>query len=86
MTLRKDLTVGAGVSTQVCVISRTRHLYANIGGIASLDGFRARVPAMLSIWLGCGLRRRELIDLTFEHIQRREEHWAIVDLHERPGY
>lgn len=49
-----------------------------------MDGFRARVPAMLSIWLGCGLRRRELIDLTFEHIQRREEHWAIVDLHERP--
>jgi integrase len=81
VTLRKDLTGGNRRQCQVCVISRTRHLYANIGGIGSLDEFRARVPAMLSIWLGCGLRRRELIDLTFEHIQRRDEHWAIVDLH-----
>ncbi len=30
--------------------------------------------------LGCGLRRHELTDLTLEHLQRREDHWAIVDL------
>jgi integrase len=30
--------------------------------------------------LAFGLRRRELADLTFDHIQRREDHWAIVDL------
>jgi hypothetical protein len=30
--------------------------------------------------LGCGLRRRELADLDFRHLQQREEHWAIVDL------
>jgi site-specific recombinase XerD len=30
--------------------------------------------------LGCGLRRRELAELTLESIQRREERWAIVDL------
>jgi integrase len=34
----------------------------------------------LAILLGCGLRRRELSDLTMESIQKREERWAIVDL------
>jgi integrase len=36
--------------------------------------------------LGCGLRRRELADLDFTHLQRREEHWAIVDLVGRGGH
>jgi site-specific recombinase XerD len=44
----------------------------------SLKGKRVR--AILAVLLGCGLRRRELIDLTSDHIQRGEEHWAIVDL------
>jgi site-specific recombinase XerD len=44
----------------------------------TLKGKRDR--AILAILLGCGLRRRELTDLTFGHIQRREDHWAIVDL------
>jgi site-specific recombinase XerC len=35
--------------------------------------------AILAILLG-GLRRHELPDLDFVHLQRREEHWAIVDL------
>jgi integrase len=35
---------------------------------------------MLAILLGCGLRRRELAELTFDSLQRREERWAIVDL------
>jgi integrase len=33
-----------------------------------------------AVLLGCGSRRSELIDLTLNHIQRREDHWAIVDL------
>jgi site-specific recombinase XerD len=41
---------------------------------------------MLAVLLGCGLRRRELIDLTFDHIQRREDHWAIVDLVGKGGH
>ena len=36
--------------------------------------------------LGCGLRRGELIDLTSDHIQRREDHWAIVDLVGKAGH
>jgi integrase len=44
----------------------------------TLKGKRAR--AILAVLLGCGLRRRELADLDFVHLQQREEHWAIVDL------
>jgi site-specific recombinase XerD len=44
----------------------------------TLTGKRNR--AMLAILLGCGLRRRELAELTFDSLQRREERWAIVDL------
>ncbi len=44
----------------------------------SVKGKRDR--AILAVPLGCGLCRKELIDLSFDHIQRREDHWAIVDL------
>jgi site-specific recombinase XerD len=39
-----------------------------------------RDQAMLALALGCGLRRLELVQLTVEHLQRREDHWVIVDL------
>jgi integrase len=39
-----------------------------------------RDQAILAVLLGCGLRRRELADFDFGHLQQREEHWAIVDL------
>src|SRR5438876_9530084 len=44
----------------------------------TLKGKRDR--ALLGILLGCGLRRREAAELEFAHIQRREDHWALVDL------
>jgi site-specific recombinase XerD len=50
----------------------------------TLKGVRDR--ATLATLLGCGLRRRELADLDFAHIQRREEHWAIVDLVGKGGH
>jgi site-specific recombinase XerD len=50
----------------------------------SLKGKRDR--AILAVLLGCGLRRRELTDLTVDHLQRREDHWAIVDLVGKAGH
>ena len=35
---------------------------------------------MISVLLGCGLRRAELPSLEIEDMQIRQEHWAIVDL------
>src|SRR5262249_28288901 len=34
----------------------------------------------------CGLRRRELAELTFDHLQQREDHRAIVDLVGKAGH
>src|SRR4030095_10933345 len=50
----------------------------------TLKGKRDR--AIIAVLLGCGLRRRELADLTFDHLQRREDHWAIVDLIGKGGH
>jgi site-specific recombinase XerD len=36
--------------------------------------------ALLTILLGCGLRRSEASKLTVEHVQLREARWVIVDL------
>jgi integrase len=44
-----------------------------------LKGKRDR--AQLAVLIGCGLRRSEVSDLAFEHIQQRDGRWAIVDLH-----
>lgn len=52
--------------------------------VATLKGKRDR--AMIAVLLECGLRRRELADLSFDHLQRREERWAIVDLIGKGGH
>jgi site-specific recombinase XerD len=50
----------------------------------SLKGKRDR--ALLATLLGCGLRRRESAELDFGHLQRRDEHWARVDLIGKGGH
>jgi site-specific recombinase XerD len=45
-----------------------------------------RDRAILAVLLGCGLRRRELTKLDLQHFQRREDHWAIVDLIGKAGH
>lgn len=42
--------------------------------------------ALLALLLACGLRRHEAVALRFDHLQQREEHWAIVDLVGKVGH
>src|SRR3954471_17600198 len=49
-----------------------------------LKGKRDR--AMLALLLACGLRRHEAVALRLDHLQQREEHWAIVDLVGKSGH
>jgi site-specific recombinase XerD len=49
-----------------------------------LKGKRDR--ALLALLLACGLRRHEAVPLTLDHLQQREEHWAIVDLVGKGGH
>src|SRR6266705_3403216 len=54
---------------------------------ASADTLRSkRNRAMLSLLIGCGLRRAELLGLTMNSIQLREEHWVIADLVGKGGH
>jgi integrase/recombinase XerD len=39
-----------------------------------------RDRALLAILIGCGLRRSEAANLTFEHVQQRDGRWVLVDL------
>ncbi|MDO8972231.1 MAG: tyrosine-type recombinase/integrase [Saprospiraceae bacterium] len=39
-----------------------------------------RDHAIIAVMIGTGLRRSELVSLTFEHIQQRENRWIIADI------
>jgi site-specific recombinase XerC len=45
-----------------------------------------RDVAMISILLGCGLRRAELASLSKQDVQIRQGHWVIVDLVGKGGH
>jgi site-specific recombinase XerD len=49
-----------------------------------LKGKRDR--ALLALLLACGLRRHEAVALRLDHLQQREEHWAVVDLVGKAGH
>jgi integrase len=41
---------------------------------------------MLCLLLACGLRRHELVALRVDDLQKREDHWALVDLVGKAGH
>jgi len=43
-----------------------------------IEGLRDR--AILALLLGCGLRRAEAANLTFDRIQQRDGRWVLVDI------
>ena len=47
---------------------------------AKCVGIRVGNRAILSVLMGCGLRRSEVAALTFAHVQQRDGRWCIVDL------
>jgi len=56
-------------------------------GAESADTLRSRRNrALLSLLIGCGLRRAELTTLRFEDFQLREGRWVIADLRGKGGH
>ena len=50
----------------------------NAPDTSTLKGLRDR--ALLAVALGCGLRRTEIVNLTFQHVQQRDGRWVIIDI------
>lgn len=50
----------------------------NVPDITKISGLRDR--AVLSVLLGCGLRRAELVLITVDHIQKRDKAWVLANL------
>jgi site-specific recombinase XerD len=65
-------------------LARSWQRLLEAGSAESLRG--KRNCAMLAMLIGCGLRRAELLGLTMQSIQLREEHWVIADLVGKGGH
>lgn len=57
-----------------------------LSGTAAETVRQKRDGAIISLLLGCGLRRSEVVALSVGDIQKREDHWAIVDLVGKAGH
>jgi len=57
-----------------------------LNGVTGSDLRARRDHAMISMLVGCGLRRAELAALETDHVQVRQGHWAIVDLVGKGGH
>lgn len=57
--------------------------FINAPDTATLKGKRDR--ALLSVLIGCGLRREETATLGLEHIQQRDARWVVVDMKGKGG-
>jgi len=68
----------SGVRTGNWLTKNQAENIINSPDINTLKGIRDK--AILAILLGAGLRRSEIVELTFDHIQQREGRWVIVDL------
>jgi integrase len=56
-------------------------------GAETADTLRSRQNrALLSLLIGCGLRRAEVTNLRLEDLQLREGHWVIADLRGKGGH
>jgi site-specific recombinase XerD len=67
-----------GVSTGNWLTKKQAEDLINRPDIGTLKGKRDR--AMLTVLIGCGLRREEVARLSLDHVQQRDGRWCIVDL------
>ncbi|MEM9773070.1 MAG: tyrosine-type recombinase/integrase [Chloroflexota bacterium] len=68
---------------QALILLPIRRLEDPKGRIGSLRSLRDQ--AIIACFIGAGLRRSEVANLTFEHIQQRDGRWAIVNLEGKGG-
>jgi integrase len=72
------------LSESKCLTADQARALLDAADIGTVRGKRSR--AIRALCLTCGLRRSELAHLSWEHLQRREDHWAIVDLAGKGGH
>lgn len=90
--------LSAGLAAGIRQVKGVKKLGVRLGNWLTADQGQARQTperermkgkrdqALLAVLLACGLRRHELADLMVDHLQQREDHWAIVDLRGKAGH
>jgi site-specific recombinase XerD len=67
-----------GIRTGNWLSQRQAQALLSAPDTTTLRGLRDR--AVLAVLLGCGLRRSEVANLKFSHLQQRDGRWCVVDL------